>query len=93
MPKQLRLIKNTKFYFGEILFDVGLETLKFEGEERTYFEAYREKYQALAKILNEEISNPTGKQFKILDDVLRYSLFKSDKRRIEPKIHQFYLGC
>lgn len=31
--KTIKTDKNTKFYFGEILFDVGLETLKFEGED------------------------------------------------------------
>ena len=90
--KEVRTDENTQFYFGEILFDAELEKLKFKGEERTYFNAYREKYQALAKILNEDIPARTNKRLKVLDDVLRYSLFKSNECHIEPKIYRFYLG-
>lgn len=77
-------------FLGEILFTKGIGRLMIrDGEE--CFTSYKNKYQILAKVLNEQLKQDNiNYKIIVLPDILTYSQFRNKKYIQEPKIKNFY---
>lgn len=75
------LKEKPKVYLGEILFD------NFDSNQISILENYEKDYSEIAKLLNTSFDN---KGAKVLDETLRYSLFKSMNFKLDDKVKDFY---
>ncbi len=73
--------KGQKIYLGEIIFDFSFDDAK------TKLNNYTKVYQKLAENLNSE-----NNDIKVLSEPFKYSMFKTNGYKLNPRIKNFYFG-
>ena len=81
---------DTKVYLGAILFDKNIGALKIGRHKRCALNSYQNQFKVLASFINNLDCH--SKQFKMLSDVLGYSVFEDNNHKIERNITGFYFG-
>ena len=81
--------EDADIYLGAILFDKGIGDFEI-ANGKTCYESYKEKYEALADILNKAIPDENKKKLHVIKDLFSYSMFENSDFIKEGKIKKFY---
>ena len=80
----------TFVYLGTILFDKYIGKLPIGKKHMSCLKSYQKYYKILASYINQDRYLP--KRFKMLDNILKYSLFENNRHETELNIRKFYFG-
>lgn len=87
---EIAVLYGAKIFLGEILFTKGIGQLSI-GNGKKAFDSYQEKYQILAKALNEQLRiDGMSAQVSVLADILSYSQFQNSSYIKKERIKRFY---